>query len=117
MTDTKIHQKEELTKETINSVFQKTIEILYDTTTLPKECNLKYKTEKIDGYRVYVKFLWIRDFVNYDISCNCWDEVYDTFSTLYDFSKDEENLIDKILEDLEDNIKLLYIKIKIYHKC
>lgn len=75
MTVTKLQQKTELTKEIINCVFQKTIEILYDTTNLPKECDLSYKIEKIEGYCVSVRFSWIRDYVNYDISCHCWDEV------------------------------------------
>lgn len=106
MKETKLHQKEELTKEIINCVFQKTIEILYDTTNLPKECDLSYKIEKIEGYCVSVRFSWIRDYVNYDISCHCWDEVTDNFYTLYDFNKGIESVIDEMLEELEENIKV-----------
>lgn len=104
MTETKVIQKMELSKEKINSVIDKAIKELYETTTTSKDCDLNYKILKIEDNKVHVKFSWIKEFINYDSSCNSWDEVYNSYNSIYDFSKEKDILLDEILEELEDNV-------------
>lgn len=103
-----ITKKREVSKKLAESFFQEAIDVLFNIIILPKESNLHYEIEKIEGSIVSVKFYWTKDFQNYDYSCDYWEEVIDCYSTLYNFNKPYDSIIDEIVEDLEREVKVYF---------
>lgn len=96
-----ITKKREVSKKLAESIFQESLEVLFNIIILPKESKLHYEIEKIEGSIVSVKFYWTKDFQNYNYSCDYLEEVIDCYSTLYNFNKPYDSIIDEIVEDLE----------------